>query len=152
MFNSITKSWAHRWQHRDQLLTNKSPVKENNGYNSTTFWMLLHQLPPHIYKAKNPPSSGNNLTCAAGGRASKLIYYAAVDSWRRRTAAKEDIGHRKRTHYIPSAQARGDFFIILSSRQGTSSFYTHWHSPKIFPIIEPWNLCIFVGVLLFWCR
>lgn len=47
-------------QNHDQLLTNKSPVKENNWYNSTTFRMLIHQQPLHIYKAKNPPSSGNN--------------------------------------------------------------------------------------------
>ena len=45
----------------DQLLTNKSPVKENNWYNSTTSRMLIYQQPLHIYKAKNPPSSGSNI-------------------------------------------------------------------------------------------
>lgn len=39
-------------------MTNKSLVKQNNWYNSTTFRMQLYQQLLHIYKAQNPPSSG----------------------------------------------------------------------------------------------
>ena len=43
----------------DQLLTNKSPVKENNRYNNTTFRILLYQQTLHIHEAQKTSSSGN---------------------------------------------------------------------------------------------
>jgi hypothetical protein len=62
--------WKNRTaflKNRDQLLTNKSPVKENNWYNSTTSRMLIYQQLPHIHEAKNMPSSGNNLILILSG-------------------------------------------------------------------------------------
>ena len=80
----------------DQLLTNKSPVKQNNWYNSTTSRMLIYQQPLHIYKAQKPPSSGNKSLSAAGGRYSEMIYCAAVDKIEEMRKPDDFIGHRKR--------------------------------------------------------
>ena len=57
---SNAESNPHCSRNGDQLLTNKSLVKENNWYNSTTSALLIYQQPPHIHEAKNLPSNGNN--------------------------------------------------------------------------------------------
>ena len=81
-----------RWQHSDNknldspYFTDNLSTPDNMSKNTHT----------KLFKLQFSGASGNKSASAAGGRASELIYCAAVDKIEEKRKPEDFIGHRKR--------------------------------------------------------
>jgi hypothetical protein len=85
------------WQHNGNKKSDRPNLPDNVSTTNNTCEITYANL----FKMNSPESSGNKSASAAGGRASELIYCAAVDKIEEMRKPEDFIGHRKRGVQIP---------------------------------------------------